>query len=1119
MRNGRKMKRKFMFYGSISGVIILVLAGLFSLSALSWAQSETSKKHSKSDQQPRVNSNVPRPIVNPQSAEKMNRMVAGRPDRIPVGMVSKRRAIPTVSAALSWTNLGPQPVEDEYWSGNADASGRICAVLVDPDDSNIIYIAGAQGGVWKSIDNGVNWMPLTDHLSSLSSGDLAFDPFDSDIIYYGTGELHYASTCVYGDGLFKTTDGGTSWTKIASASTVGSYIPRIIVKPTASDTLHLATDLGYLRSTDSGANWTLVMDYDHCNDLAISPVAPNVVFAAIRSDGIYKSINDGASFVKLAGGLPTSGFGRINMAISPSNPLVLYASFVDASSGGLYGMYKTTDGGTNWTHLTNTPNYLRSQGWFDNCIIIHPTNTLICYAGGVFPFGVGDYGMIKTVDGGANWTDITIGSTGQGTNNQLHPDHHCLAIESDGTLWVGCDGGLWKTTDGGANWINRNHNLGLTQFYTVAVHPTDSNFLVGGTQDQGAARFDGSLGWPQLNAGDGGPCAVEWDSPNIYYTTYVFLDPLYKWNNGVYQGIVTGPWSGDRASWCNGALVVDQNQANTLLAGTYRVFRTTNSGTNWTNISGDLTGGSGHLRSLAVANGASNTIYSGSSNGRVYVTTDASTWNLRNSGLPSSPIPDIVLNPSDWQEAYLCVYRSSGGRVFHTANAGVSWTDITGDLPDGLRGMSLALHFTMPPTLYLGTDYGVYSTSNGGTNWVEDSSGLPSMEIYGLGLDRANNLLVASTHGRGMYRASLPENFSKTCVLDHSGDECQFDVSVCSEIKFEFEYVASDPPCMNVVVDRQKSDGSWRREVSWTYNNGETHTLDRKSGTGLYRIVSDCNRSFSVTMSCNDGSKLLSTPSSPWNLPGYVIGSNDGSSEDLGTIVQSLLSIQYTDTFDLSIYPKFLGNGYVDTLVVYFPFDSIRAGWEGNVKMTVDAIEVYPSEGDYIGVRITAPGAPKPGPHELRLYPPISDGQVHICFGEIAPDPLNPIEVILETYNGYIELDGIYITTTALDYTPVEPGSLTMPTAFSLAQNYPNPFNPTTEVKYNLPVDCHVKLEIYNVLGQKVAVLANGYLKAGYKTARWNGIGTDGSPVSSGIYFYRLQAGSFVDVKKMVLIK
>jgi len=785
-----------------------------------------------------------RPIVIPSSLSELEHLAANKPDRAPIGPVSK----PSSDHLQTWTFLGPQPILNEVWSGYADASGRLSSINVHPTDPDVIYLAGAQGGTWKSNDGGVNWIPLTDHLSSLASGALAFDPVDPDVIYYGTGEQHFSGDSFYGDGLFKTTDAGITWSKIALKDTVGSYIARVLLKPTDSDIIHVASDRGYLQSTNGGSSWTVRLGTTWCTDLAISPPAPSTVFAALHSDGIYKSTNDGTSWIKLTDGLPASGFARINMAISPSDTNVIYASFV-SNSGALYGMYKTTNAGHSWENLPNTPNYLYYMGSYCNCIIVHPTNTNICYAGGVFPYTTGFYGLIKTTDGGNSWTDVTIGIDG----SQLHPDQHCLAFGPDTTLWVGNDGGIWKTTDEGQTWINCNHTLGVTQFYTLATHPANSNFLLGGNQDNGTVQYEGHLGWPQVFAGDGGPVAIEWDSPNIYYTTYILMTYLYKYDNGVWIDDVTGPWDGDRASWCNGPLVVDPNQSDALLVGTYRVFRTTNSGSDWTQISGDLAGGSAYLRALAVSATGSDTIYSSSSNGKVYVTTDASTWNPRYTGLPSVPIPDVLVDPTDWQTAYVCADRSSSGRVYKTTDAGLSWSDITCNLSTGLRAMSMTADFSLcPPALYLGTDYGVYYSTNGGTNWSKYGTDLPNIAIYEIGCDTTNGLLVAATHGRGMWRTTLftpieeetstpiPSpgymNISRNPVIGHAFDII---VNIPHPRNFNFVMFNISGQKVRAYSNRQLSAGIHRLSLSVDGLNSGIYFLkaDYKSEYKVIKLV------------------------------------------------------------------------------------------------------------------------------------------------------------------------------------------------------------------------------------------------------------------------------------------
>jgi photosystem II stability/assembly factor-like uncharacterized protein len=683
------------------------------------------------------------PIVVPTTVDELERLAAGANDRIPRGPVNRAAGL-----GEPWEFLGPLPIEHEYWSGDTFASGRISAIAVDPTNAATVYMAAAQGGVWKSTDAGDDWVAIGDRLSSLSSGALALEPGSPNVVYYGTGEQHYSGDSYYGDGLFRSTDAGATWSKVALKSSVGSYIARVLVRPDSVNILFAASDRGLVQSTDTGATWTLRLSQNWCNDVVASQQAPRRLFAAIYSDGVYRSTDGGYAWAKLTSGLPTDSIGRINLAISQSDSKVGYASFVNGNTGGLRGMFKTTDAGDSWVKLESTPNYLGGQGWYDNCVVVHPSNPNVCYAGGVFPYDSGYYGVIRTTDGGSSWVDVTRADNG----SQLHPDQHILAFGPDSMLWVGNDGGVWRSENPEDSWVNCNQTLGVTQFFNVALHPTDSSFLLGGNQDNGTERYEGRLGWPQVVGGDGGPSLIEWDSPNIYYTTYVQMLNLSKWDDGVYLGDVTGPWTGDRASWCNGAFIVDPSQPNTILAGTYRVYRSTNSGGDWSQISGDLTGG-GVLLALAVAGAGSDTIYSGSSDGRIYLTTDASNWVLRSTGLPADPIPDMVVAPGDYRTAYICIDRASSSRVFATTDAGVTWTNITGDLATGLRGMSLAVGFgPNPPELYLGTDYGAYTSTNGGANWVRFGDSLPDIAVCDIACDSLNGVVVAATHGRGMWR-------------------------------------------------------------------------------------------------------------------------------------------------------------------------------------------------------------------------------------------------------------------------------------------------------------------------------------------------------------------------------
>jgi hypothetical protein len=694
-------------------------------------------------------------------AELLER-IAGHRDLAPVGTVF---GVPAgggerAQTLASWVGLGPSPIAAEYWSGNAPASGRVNSVVVDPRNGNVAYAAAAYGGVWKTLDGGALWSPMTDGLSNLSSGAVALDPLNPDIVWYATGEQNFAIDSYGGDGLFKSPDGGVTWTKIAAASAVGSYISRFVVHPTTPTTLFAASERGVVRSTDGGTNWTVMLGSSWCTDLVVNPTSPNILYAALLYLGIYRSTDGGANWTPLSQGLPSSGFFRPNLAIAPSDPNVLLAGFDSSADYTLLGLYRTTDGGDDWTQLVNTPDYLAGQGFYNHVIAFDPTSSAVSYAAGVYPYDATRFGIVRTTDSGTNWTDVT-----KGLDAWVHPDFHAIAFGPDGRMWVGSDGGVWRTADQGAHWTNLNSTLSITQFYTVAVQPaynpltqTYGARVIGGTQDNGTVQYTGLGSWTQMVGGDGGPVDFNRTTNTVFYATYVNMNPLYRGTvTGSGVTSITGPWSSDRASWANGGLTVDPNAATTLLAGTYRVWRTTNEGSSWTAISTDLTGGTGTIRALAVATGNTNNVVAATSDGRLQVTTNLSTWTRRDTGLPAITIPSVAIDPMDPNDLVIASAGTTGGRVYASGDQGVTWSNVTGDLPSPLQVNALTADFrVIPPAYHVASNNGVYTSADGGAHWTLSGASLPASAVLGVAVDPVKDQLVAATHGRGMWRVSLP---------------------------------------------------------------------------------------------------------------------------------------------------------------------------------------------------------------------------------------------------------------------------------------------------------------------------------------------------------------------------
>jgi photosystem II stability/assembly factor-like uncharacterized protein len=667
----------------------------------------------------------------------------------------------TAVSAQNWQPLGPRPIVEEYWSGTDDASGRVVAIAPHPTDPDTVYVGAASGGVWKTTDGGASWTALTDELSILNHGCVALDPSDPETVYVGTGEYPTQST---GDGLFRSTDGGATWEQLATASEVGSTCSRILVDPDDPQTIHVTGGIssgvaGYFRSTDGGATWQeLSPDTRPGSGLVMHPTDSQILYLAQHGSGgvggVYKSTNGGTNWTELTNGLPSSGFQRIVLALAPSSPSTVYAAYTNG--GSMIGLYKTTNAGTSWSLLGNTPDFSSPQAWYDTFVAVDPTNANVVYAGGVFPT-YAEAGVIKTTDGGNSWEDITCPQAGCPEAPNPHPDMHVLSFGADGTLWLGNDGGVWKSPDDGSSWIDTNATLTVTQNYAIALHPSDPAQAMGGTQDNGTvARDFGTEDWPQIVSGDGGFLAYDFVEPARRYTTYVYLT-VFRLGPGPGEfEDITGPWGADPVNFI-APLVMDPNDSDTLLGGTNRVWRTQNASgaATWTAISPT---GSGNLNAIAVAPGASDTIYTGSTSGQVRVTTNAGNWTIISSGLPSGQVSDLVVSPYDPATAYVAFYNTTGARVLRTTTMGPPWVDVTGTLPSGASARALALDWRFaPPTLYVGTGAGVYWSQDDGATWEKDGADLPNVNIGDLVLDPATNQLFAATYGRGAWAGELPD--------------------------------------------------------------------------------------------------------------------------------------------------------------------------------------------------------------------------------------------------------------------------------------------------------------------------------------------------------------------------
>lgn len=703
----------------------------------------------------------------------------------PAQQAAGRAGGPQVTGS-AWSSVGPSSIPNGQVFGfptRRPVSGRVSAIAIDPGNANTIYLGGAQGGVWKSADDGASWMPLTDTQPSLAIGSIAIDPSNPNTIYAGTGEGKFALDSYFGAGVLKSTDGGASWNQLGASTFVGVSLQDLIIDPTNTQTIYVAaatglagvsadvspniSPRGVYKSTNGGSTWTQLINglpSTSAQDLAMDPTNSQVIYAAFRGVGIFRTTNGGAGWTQLTGGgFPSTGFQRIALDIAPASNLTIYAALEDsASSGGeLLNIFKSVDGGTMWTQLPRPPLSQFSnicQCFYDNVIEVSPADPNTVFFGGV--------ALYRSTNGGTTWTDLSL-------PGEMHADFHAIAFDpsNPNRIFVGNDGGVWSTTNSGSSWTNVNNNLSITQFQYIAAHPTDANTLYGGTQDNGTLKFTGTTTWTHSDFGDGG--AVQIDpavSTRIYHSrqNVSFL----RSDNGGSSWVqrTSGLNTSDNALFYI-PLAIDPSIPQTVYLGTVKVYKTTNGGDTWTALSGTLGSGNDPVSAIAVAPSSSSTLYAGTNSGDLFVTTDGGTSFTRlDNGLPQRYITRIAIDPANAQTAYLSMSGFQAGHVFKTTNGGTSWTNISGNLPD-IPVNALVIDTSSANKLYVGTDIGVFVTTNGGTTWTEVATGLPNSAVFDLQINNTTNSLFAATHGRGVFKLQTgnADTIRAVTVVDATG--------------------------------------------------------------------------------------------------------------------------------------------------------------------------------------------------------------------------------------------------------------------------------------------------------------------------------------------------------------
>jgi photosystem II stability/assembly factor-like uncharacterized protein len=712
-------------------------------------------------------------------------------------------------SGLKWRGIGP-----------AFASGRIADFAVNPKNHSEYYVAVASGHVWKTNNNGTTFKPIFDNHKAYAMGAIEIAPSNHNIVWLGTGENNHQRALGYGNGVYKSLDGGSSWENMGLDSS--RQIGKIIIHPKNPDIVFVAAEgsawgpgghRGLYKTTDGGENWKKVLEISEntgVNDVVMDPRDCNIMYATSEQrrrraftkigggpeSAVYKSTDGGETWEKAMKGLPSVHIGGMGLAISPANPDYIYLIVEAQDDKG--GFYRSTNGAVSWTRQSDH----HSSGQYYNTIVPDPVDPEKVYS-------------LETVtkvteDGGKTWKNVGL--------RARHVDDHAMWIDPDDTdHWmIGGDGGIYETFDGGTNFIHKS-SLPITQYYRVNVDDTEPFYWVyGGTQDNnsmgGPSRNTKSSGvasdeWVVTLGGDGFFQAIEPGNPDIVYSAYQYGNIFrYDKKSGERLKIQPEPRKDEltyRWNW-NAPFLLSPHSKTRLYMAANKVFRSDDRGNSWQVISEDITRDedrnqfkvmgkywpsnavvkdvSTSLWGTAVALAESpvkeNLLYVGTDDGVIQVTEDGGeTWRKMTSfpGVPEYTYVSDLL-PSRYDENV--VYASFDNiksddfkpYLLKSTDKGQTWTSIAGNLPEDETVHTIVEDHVNKDLLFVGTEFNVFFTNDGGKTWVELSAGIPDIAMKDLVIQERENDLVVATFGRGFYiledysplRTATPEMMEST---------------------------------------------------------------------------------------------------------------------------------------------------------------------------------------------------------------------------------------------------------------------------------------------------------------------------------------------------------------------
>ena len=708
-------------------------------------------------------------------------------------LLSRKSAI----ANVNWEERGPNNV-----------SGRTRAILIDAGDvsGNTVFASGVGGGLWKTTDGGATWNQVDDFFDNLAICSITQDPNDSDIIYFGTGEGFGNSDSIRGLGIWKSEDGGLTFTQLAATNNNSDFffVTSMLAVDSSGVTKVLACTRsggGIFKSRDAGATWSLVLFGNTGEGKDMTLASNGDVYAALGGsngpDGIYKSTDAGQMWTQVY--TSAGNEGRIELAAAPSNSDVIYALLENRTNGGVPTIRRTADAGTSWPNVNTptwfdqncgvpNPDWTRTQDWYDLIAVVDPNDDDRVFIGGVDLFG--------TTDGGTSWTQISSWA-GACSRQFVHADQHALVFvgNSSDDLWSGNDGGVFKTADATSTipamtFVGDGYNI--TQFYACDLHPDEGiDYFLAGAQDNGTQKFQnaGLNNTSSATGGDGAFCHIDQDDPNIQITSFTRNNYSISTNGGATFG--AGPRE-------NTGLFINPTDYDDELKKLYGAwsgaayFRWNNpsaGGNNWESVG--VTTINGSVTHVRTSPNVSDRVYFGTNTSRVVRVNGASTG-ATNVGTiifeegQGATISCVEIEEGD--ESHMLVTLSNYGviSIYESTNAtnvSPTWTNIENNLPD-IPVRWVLFNPDDADQALVATELGVWSTDNingASTDWAPTNANLANTRVDMLKIRESDNTVIAATHGRGLFSTKAFDHrmfFTKTAVTTANAND---------EITYNFE--------------------------------------------------------------------------------------------------------------------------------------------------------------------------------------------------------------------------------------------------------------------------------------------------------------------------------------------